>query len=211
VTAQPNPKDAARSQSSRRRRGAALEDALLAAAWQEAVEVGYTKLTLEGVAARAHAHKSVIYRRWPNRATLLRAAIRHRLGSLADDVPDTGELRRDLLSVMRRFRDYVEQIGPDIARGLASEAADLPEEVYAVTPEIITTILRRAAERGEVRADRITPRITALPGNLLRHELLVPHGDLSDATLTGILDEIYLPLVGEPTRPRPHRLTTDAS
>jgi AcrR family transcriptional regulator len=178
-----------------RRRGAVLQDALLQAAWEELSAVGYAKVTMDGVAARAGTHKSVLYRRWPNRATVVQAAVRHRLGSLADDVPDTGDLREDVLSVLRRFRDYVEAIGPDTARGLASEAADLPPEVLAVTPGVITAILERAAERGEVRADRITPRITALPGDLLRYEFLVPHGDLSDDTLTGIIDEVFLPIV----------------
>jgi AcrR family transcriptional regulator len=183
------------SRSRPRRRGAVLLDALLQAAWEELSAAGYARVTMEGVATRAGTHKSVLYRRWPNRATVVQAAVRHRLGSLADDVPDTGDLREDVLSVLRRFRDYAEAIGPDTARGLASEAADLPPEVLTVTPGVITAILQRAARRGEVRPDRITPRITALPGNLLRHELLVPHGDLSDATLTGIIDEIFLPIV----------------
>jgi AcrR family transcriptional regulator len=182
-----------------RRRGAALEDALLQAAWEELSAAGYAKVTMDGVAARAGTHKSVLYRRWPNRATVVQAAVRHRLGSLTDDVPDTGDLREDVLSVLRRFRDYAEAIGPDTARGLASETADLPPEVLAVTPGVIRAILERAAKRGEVRVDRITPRITALPGDLVRYELLVPHGDLSDDTLTGIIDEIFLPIVASAT------------
>lgn len=178
-----------------RRRGQALEDAILQAAWDEVRTVGYAKLTVDGVAVRADAARSVIYRRWPNRATLVRAAMRHDLGSLSDDVPDTGELRGDLLYVMRRLRSYLEQVGPDIIHGLLTELSDMPPDVFAVTPEVINTILRRAAEGGEVRPERITPRITALPGNLIRHEALVPNGDLSDSTLAGIIDEIVLPLV----------------
>lgn len=178
-----------------RRRGQALEDAILQAAWEEVRSVGYEELTMDAVATRAGAARSVIYRRWPNRATLVRAAVRHRLGSLADDVPDTGELREDLLSVLRRLREYCGQVGFDIVHGLLSELSDIPQDVFAVTPGIITVILQRAAERGEVRPERITPRVTALPGNLIRHELLIPHGDLSDAALAGIIDEIFLPLV----------------
>jgi AcrR family transcriptional regulator len=178
-----------------RRRGQALEDAILQAAWDEVHEVGYAKLTMDGVAARADAARSVIYRRWPNRATLVRAAMRHHLGSLSDDVPDTGKLREDLLYVMRRLRSYLEQVGPDIIHGLLTELSDVPQDVFAVTPAVVTTILQRAAERGEVRPEQITPRITALPGNLIRHEALIPDGDLSANALAGIIDEIVLPLV----------------
>lgn len=186
-----------------RRRGAALEDALLNAAWEEVTSAGYAKFTMDGVAARAGTAKAVIYRRWPNQATLVRAALRHRLGPFADDIPDTGQLRQDLLSVLRRYRDYIEEIGPDIIHGLASDAADLPQDVFGVTPGVITVILERAAGRGEVQASRITPRIAALPGNLLRYELLSPHGDRSDASLAGIVDEIFLPLVTSTPSPGP--------
>jgi AcrR family transcriptional regulator len=185
-----------------RRRGAALEDALLQAAWEEVSSAGYAKLTMEGVAARAGTAKSVIYRRWPNRATLVRAAIRHHLGSLAGDVFDTGDLREDVLAVLRRFRANFEEVPADTIHGLLSELPDIPDDVLAVSPEVITAMLYRAAARGEVRPDRITPRIAALPGNLVRHELIVPHGDLSDAALAGIVDEIFLPLVTTPVDPQ---------
>jgi len=60
----------------RRRRGALLERALLQAAWDELASVGYARLSMDGVAARAHTSKTVLYRRWPNRAALVVAAMR---------------------------------------------------------------------------------------------------------------------------------------
>jgi AcrR family transcriptional regulator len=178
-----------------RRRGRALEDALLTAAWDEVTAVGYAKFTMDGAAARAGAARSVLYRRWPTRAALVRAAMRHHLGSLDDGAPDTGDLRQDLLCVLRRLRDNLREIGPEVAHGLMSEAADLPADVFQVTPRAITAILARAAERGEVRPDRITPRTTRLPGDLLRHEMMHYPGDAPDAVLAEILDEVFLPLV----------------
>jgi AcrR family transcriptional regulator len=46
-----------------RRRGQALESALLEAAWTELHNVGYAKLTMERVADRAQTSRAVIYRR----------------------------------------------------------------------------------------------------------------------------------------------------
>jgi AcrR family transcriptional regulator len=178
-----------------RRRGKVLEDALLEAAWDEVSAVGYAKFTMEGVAARAGTARSVLYRRWPSRAALIHAAMRHRFGSLTDDVPDTGGLREDVLRVLRHNRDAFREIGPGIVHGLMAEAADLPPDVLQVTPDAIATVLERAAERGEVRPDRITPRIVSLPGDLLRHEMLLPHGNPTDSFLAEIIDEIFLPLV----------------
>jgi AcrR family transcriptional regulator len=178
-----------------RRRGKVLEDALLTAAWDEVTAVGYAKFTMDGVAARAGTARSVLYRRWPSRAALVHAAMRHRFGSLADEVPDTGDLREDVLSVLRHNRDTFQDIGPDIVHGLMAEAADLPAEVFRVTPDAIATILERAAARGEARPDRITPRIASLPGDLLRHEMQQPHGNPTDSFLAEIVDDIFLPLV----------------
>jgi AcrR family transcriptional regulator len=178
-----------------RRRGSALDDVLLRAAWEEVDSVGYARLTIEGVALRAQAHKSVIYRRWPNRASLIQAALRHRLGKLAAQFPDTGNLREDVLIVLRSYRDYVAGIKPEVIHGLIGEFTDVSRDLYEVVPSAIITALRRAAERGDISADRITPRIAALPDILLRHELLSPNGDTSDASLAAIIDETFLPLV----------------
>jgi len=53
-----------------RRRGAALEAAILDAAWAELVAAGYAGLTMEAVAARAQTSRPVISRRWPDRAAI---------------------------------------------------------------------------------------------------------------------------------------------
>ena len=85
----------------RRRRGPELEAALLDAAWDELMAVGYWALTMEGVAARAHTGKMVLYRRWPNRPQLLMAALRRHLKNAPVPVPDTGSLRGDVLALLR--------------------------------------------------------------------------------------------------------------
>src|SRR5262247_3412802 len=78
-----------------RRRGEHLEAALLAAAWDELAEVGFARLTMESVAARAKTGVAVLYRRWPNKDDLVLAAIRHYGTTHPVDVPDTGSLRGD--------------------------------------------------------------------------------------------------------------------
>jgi AcrR family transcriptional regulator len=183
------------AQARPRRRGGKLEDALLQAAWEEVSAVGYANLTIDAVAARAGTSKPVLYRRWPNRAALILAATRHRLVSITSDIPETGDLRQDVLTVLRQFRDRYQQVRPDIIYGLLTELHDMPTDVFEVTPGVMTTILAHAAARGEARLDKLTPRIAALPGDLVRHELLVSRGLVSDAVLAEIVDEVFLPLV----------------
>src|SRR5512140_1521140 len=86
--------------SRHRRRGPDLETALLDAAWDELVEVGYAKLTMESVASRASTGIAVLYRRWANKDQLVLAALEHYRNSHPVDLPDTGTLRGDLLAAL---------------------------------------------------------------------------------------------------------------
>lgn len=186
--------------STRRRRGMVLEETILQAAWEELAAVGYARLTMEGVAARARTGKQVLYRRWRNRAELVIAAVRHATGSIADRPPDTGDLRGDVVAVLRRMAQRLRDLGPDVVHGLMAEAADLDPAFFAVMREVMTAILERAAARGEIGAARPHPRVVSLPVDLLRHEMLLTRQPISDETISEIVDEVFLPLVHRPAR-----------
>jgi AcrR family transcriptional regulator len=178
-----------------RRRGARLEDALLDAAWDELQAVGYAKLTMEAVAARAGTSKPVLYRRWPNRALLVLAVFRRQATSIADVVPDAGDLRDDTLAVLRHLRNRQQIAGPEVIHGLLAELQDVPAGVLEILPTVMTTVLARAMERGEVRPERVTRTVAALPGNLVRHEMMVSREPVTDQFLVEVVDEVFLPLV----------------
>ncbi|GAA2156491.1 TetR/AcrR family transcriptional regulator [Actinomadura napierensis] len=195
-----------------RRRGAALEAAILDAAWDELDASGYAGLTIENVAARARTGKQVIYRRWQNRADLALAAMRHRYTSIADDVPDTGSLRGDVLAVLRHMARRFREFGSDLVHGLMAEAHELDPETFEVIPDAMAIILGRAAERGEVSAEAVTPRIARMPADLVRHEMLLTDRPVPDGVLVEIVDEMFLPLVRARGRDqREKRAATGAS
>jgi AcrR family transcriptional regulator len=180
----------------RRRRGAALEEALLDAAWDELHEAGYAGFTVDGVARRAGTSRPVLYRRWPNRAQLALAAIRAHVPSLRpEDFPDTGQLRGDLLAELRLMRDRYYRIGPEIMNGLASELAHLPADVLDVLLPINAAIVARAAGRGEIGIHPVPAHVLAVPQALLRHELGLLHHRPTDAELARIVDDIAIPAI----------------
>jgi AcrR family transcriptional regulator len=178
-----------------RRRGPALEAAILAAVWEELEAVGYARLTMEGVAARARTSKQVLYRRWRNRAELVLAAFRHRVVRISDAIPDTGDLRGDVLHTLRHVARHYDQIPPDVIHGLMAESVDLGPDLLSVLHEVMMTILKRAADRGEIEVAHLTPRITTLPFDLVRHDVLLRHRRLTEGALTEIVDDVFLPLV----------------
>jgi AcrR family transcriptional regulator len=178
-----------------RRRGAALEAAILDAVWDELDATGYAGLTIENVAARAHTGKQVIYRRWKNRADLVLAALRHRFTSIAAAVPDTGGLRGDVLAVLRHMARRFHDFGPDLVHGLMAEAHELDPATFDVVPEAMSVILRRAAERGEIPPGAASPRIATMPADLVRHEMFLTDRPVPEEVLVEIVDEMFLPLL----------------
>jgi AcrR family transcriptional regulator len=184
-----------------RRRGEALETALLDAAWEELQAVGYAGLTMEAVADRAGTSRAVLYRRWPKRAELVIAALRVHRPVLSGEVPDTGDLRGDVLFLLRRMSSRLTEIGAETVYGLLGDYLSDPElfarahdQVLHIGAEVMTTILRRASDRGQARSD-VTPRVTTLPTDLFRNELFLRRTPPSEAAILEIVDEVFLPLV----------------
>ncbi|WP_158895482.1 TetR/AcrR family transcriptional regulator [Amycolatopsis anabasis] len=89
------PDPARRSQRSRQ--------AILGAAFDLLGEVGYRKLTIEAIAARAGVGKQTIYRWWPSKGAVVFDAFLA-LSEGAEErvaLPDTGDLEADLRLVVR--------------------------------------------------------------------------------------------------------------
>ncbi len=184
-----------------RRRGAALEEALLDAAWDELQEAGYAGLTMEAVADRAGTSRAVLYRRWRSRAELVIVAMRRHRPMLSGEVPDTGSLRGDVLALLTRVSDRLTELGPETVYGILGDYfADtelfsaFQEQVLHIGAGVMATILKHAEERGEVRPG-ISPRVASVPTDLFRHELLIRRTPPTSRVIAEIIDDVFLPLV----------------
>ncbi|WP_326697230.1 TetR/AcrR family transcriptional regulator [Streptomyces sp. NBC_01754] len=170
------PDSTRRSDRSRR----AIYDAALALVGEE----GYTRTTIEGIAARAGVGKQTIYRWWPSKAAVLMEAFLDLAARQAaeaaeaagegaaeaggDGIPDTGDLAADLKAVLRATVDELnDPAAAAPTRALAAEGivdpalgAQFVEKLLDPQIQLYVTRLRAAQDAGEVRAD-IDPR-TAL-------------------------------------------------
>jgi AcrR family transcriptional regulator len=183
-----------------RRRGAALESAILDAGWDQLIEAGYERFTIDAVAARSSSARSVLYRRWPSRLDLLKAVIRARGDSDKVPTPDTGTLRGDVLAALTEFNNRRSgTIGLIAARLVAyfDEAGGSPHERRALYlpdgPSGMETIVQRAVARGEL-ATTPPARILTLAADLLRHELFMTMRAATPQTIAEIVDDVFLPL-----------------
>ncbi|QFZ71956.1 TetR family transcriptional regulator [Streptomyces fagopyri] len=185
-----------------RRHGAALEKALLDAAWEELTDSGYARFTMDAVVKRAGTSPPVLYRRWSDRDELIRATIVHILKKTRPDLPDTGSLREDVLTLMREIgTSHVQQVTVMYAhlasyhRETGRSPSDLFDPVATGRKEELDTIFDRAADRGEIKPEHLTERIKTLPFVLLRHEILSTFAPVPDHVIEEIVDTIFLPLV----------------
>jgi AcrR family transcriptional regulator len=185
-----------------RRRGAALENALLDAAWEELAEKGYSGFTIESVAERASTSRAVLYRRWPTKPELVQAAVGHAGLKERVEVPDTGSLRDDMVELLRRANHSRARIGIIMALQLPSFYAetgtgpsDLRSAFVSGRGAAVETLVSRAVERGEVDPARLTPRVVGVPFDLYRQELLMTLKPVPDEVIESIVDEVFMPLV----------------
>jgi AcrR family transcriptional regulator len=135
---------------------------ILAITLDALAEQDYEHVTLDAVALRAGRAKTTLYRRWPTKAELVLAAIQAAgRPPEADDLPDEGSLRADLLAVI----DSPWLGGPQrrmaIFAGLASAARSSAKLADAVRTDITEPyvqiyrrLLQRAVDRSQVPAAR---------------------------------------------------------
>src|SRR6187402_2169238 len=137
-------------------RGAAREHAILDAVIELIAEIGYERITVDAIAARAHASKATMYRRWPGKAELVADALRRQAQGDAPAVPDTGSLRSDLLLTVGQIAEtFVGKSGPSLI-GLLEAVRDdgmlrelIGHQVRGRSHELGRTICAPAMERGE--------------------------------------------------------------
>jgi len=183
-----------------RRRGDVLNSAIFQATLDELAEIGYAKLTMERVAARAGASKASVYRRWPSRMELAVDVVHH-LAPDPTSTPDTGSLRSDAIAWLRGAADLLAGPAGEALRGLLGDALADPARTLELRKRSSGTgyramqeITRRAVQRGEINSTAITPLRLDVAQAMLREQFLLHGAPIEDAAIVQILDEVVLPL-----------------
>lgn len=188
--------------SVRRARGEPRERAILAAVIGLLGEAGYEAMTMDAVAARAHASKTTIYRRWPGKADLVRAAVDAHIAGRVPGGRDTGSLRGDLLAVLRAMRDHLTPEFMAMMSGLV-HAMRTDSELAASLRSLVgqdavaEQIIRRAVQRGELPAPGAGRRARlvheVIEAQVFRQMMIA--ADLDDTFARHVVDDIILPLL----------------
>ena len=185
-------------------RSAGREAAICQAVVELLNETSYESVTMDAVAARAKASKATIYRRWANKDELVVQALQGMVGRRDLPLPDTGNLRDDIVArIGQQMKDpvlaavhtaslkvlvYAASSDPELARGMREAIRDLQLAAWQ-------TLLQRAHARGELQREVDA----ALTFEVLQGQFCARTGVEAEALDIGyvqhIVDDVMMPVI----------------
>jgi AcrR family transcriptional regulator len=188
-----------------RRRGEVLERALYEATLAELSQVGYGRLTMEGIAARAHTGKAALYRRWASKHDLVHAAMVFALPPVPE--PRPGRSARDaLLTLFTAHRDVLAGKtafpGLDTIHQLLHEPEMriiFADAVVGPRLKITESILEAAVEAGDIDRATLTPLTARIGPALINHHFLLTGEPPNRRELALVVDTVIPPRAAEPS------------
>jgi AcrR family transcriptional regulator len=184
-----------------RRRGLTLESAIYDAVLTQLNAVGFSAMTMEGIAASARTGKAALYRRWPSKEDLVADTLNFVLPP-ASPPPDTGSVRGDIAEVFRRTAETMGSPAGCAMQALFGELDPKHEFIEVVKARVLAPrkasmieVLKRGVERGDVRPEALNPVIAEAGPALLVHRLLSNGPPIEEAFIDAVLDEVVMPLI----------------
>lgn len=183
-----------------RRRGGVLEGAIREATLCVLAEVGFDRLTMDLVAERAQTGKRVLYRRWPTKIELVVNALEVALARRPPRLPDTGELRSDLVvllsdwAALLRSRDgnlmarLSVEVGACAALRQAAEA-----RLWSQRRAVVQDVIARAVARGQARPDALSNETVTVGFSLLFLRSIAEGRRVTRRDAEAIVDHVWLP------------------
>lgn len=164
-------------------------------------EVGYDRMTIDSVAARARVSKATIYRHWPGKAELVADALRQRQIRVHTP-PDTGSLRGDLLELLRATAAIC-VADADLMQALTFAMRTSPELERLIRHHVMpagrvasTAVLVRAAARGEIPPEAGERDLFHDLAPALTMSRVLAHGLPADEEfLIQVVDQVLIPVL----------------
>jgi AcrR family transcriptional regulator len=184
-----------------RRRGDELDTAIRSAVLRLLAEQGPAGVTMEAVAAEARTSKPVLYRRWPDRSSLLRDTLLQ-VATAAIPHADAGSYRADMLAILRGWAELFTGVNAPVLRAAIAAGTHDPELRAAFQNDVIgwrkqemAALLERGIQRGDVRPDVPVEIARELGQSVLWHRLLVTGDPITDDLIVTLVDDVLVPFV----------------
>ena len=192
----------AQSAARGRPRNPAVDALILRAAFRMLIDLGYSAMSIEAVAAEAGVGKTTVYRRYPTKRDLVLAV----LNALTTTGPITASDTRTAvgLFVQQSLGAPVAASGVRVMSALLLEEAREPElietfrrRVLAPRRAVLAEVLRAGVERGEIRPDvDVDVTIEFVAGALIAHHVLALPVD--GPWIAAVTDALWRSIAREP-------------
>ena len=184
-------------------RAEARKQAILDAALELLMEVGYDRLSMDALAEKAHAGKATIYRHWSGKAQVVAEAVhRMKAGGVPNAFPSTGSLRGDLLAALDQIACSASDVDAAIIAGVMSAMRSDPELAELVRSQVLDSkkgefngIIDRAVRRGELPQGGSAELVEEVISALLINQLVIRGLPVDGEFSTHVVDDIVLPLL----------------
>ena len=179
--------------------------AILTAAYELVGEIGYARLTIEGIAARAGTGKQTIYRWWPSKADVVLDALATK-ADLHIPIPDEGSYAADLRAfLLASFALGGQSTLIGILRALMAEAQVDPEFWQRFRDgflqrrrDALAVITGRAQARGDLPPGLSPGTVADIVFGVIWYRVLATR-ELPDS---GLASELVTALAGPHPQPR---------
>jgi AcrR family transcriptional regulator len=187
-----------------RRRSEQSRLAILTAAYELVAEVGYARLTIEGIAARAGTGKQTIYRWWPSKADVVLDALATK-ADLHIPIPDEGSYAADLRAFLLASFALGQPTLIGILRALMAEAQIDPEfwqrfrhGFLQRRRDALGVITGRAQARGDLPPGVSPGTVADIVFGVIWYRILATR----ELAGSGLADELVTALAGPHPLPR---------
>lgn len=180
----------------------AIDAQLLTATQDLLIEQGYERLTMDAVAQRCGASKATIYRRWPSKTALVVAAAAALFP--APEVPDTGDLREDLLACGRAYLQREGRNAQVLASVISASQYDpalrdaSQRALGAPYGNLFEQVLSRAVDRGTVPAKVDVPTLAQVFPAIAYQQVAAQGRLITEHDVVRVVDGVLLPALAAP-------------
>jgi AcrR family transcriptional regulator len=182
-------------------RAEAREQAILDAALELVLEVGYDRLSMDALAERAHAGKATIYRHWSGKAEVVAEAIRQRHCD-EEVVADTGSLRGDLLATITCIEQSVSSEDGALISGVLCAMRTDPVLANLMRTQTVESkrtncmqLVDRAVARGELPPSAAGDVLYEVLPAMVITRSVINGEELTEEFATHLVDDILIPLL----------------
>ena len=169
---------------------------------------GYDRLTMDAVAADARASKATLYRRWTSKADLVVDALVWLKSCMPHDVPNTGTLRGDLLSMACTEGGRTDRMPLAVFGALITAMQRDEELAEAFQSRFLSSleqrgriVFERAQERGEIAPDADVRLLASVLPAIAIHHALTRNQPVKRDFVEQIIDEVLVPACRGRSRP----------